>query len=106
MKRTKTLTKLPKSLYRFFWDVNVVKLNPADKPYFVINRLLDKGNIGAVRYVNRHFDKKLIEETFIKFRDFRPKIGNFWSLLLQVPKEKIACLQPHYLKMRKQLWPY
>jgi hypothetical protein len=49
MKLIETPTKLPKELYRFFWDVDVAKLDPAEKPYFVINRLLDKGDIKAAR---------------------------------------------------------
>lgn len=102
----KTPTKLPKSLYRFFWDVDVGKLNPAKKPYFVINRLLDKGDVEAVRWVRRNYTKKQITETFTRLRDFNVKVGTFWSLILNIPREEIVCLQPSYLKMRRTHWPY
>lgn len=40
---------IPDSLHRFFWDVDVKRLDPEKKPYFVINRLLDKGDIEAAK---------------------------------------------------------
>lgn len=98
--------KLPKYLHQYFWDVEVEKLDPKKKPYFIINRLLDKGDIKAVRWVRKNFKEEEIKETFYKIRDFNIKVGRFWSLFLKIPQERIACLQPSYLKMRKRLWPY
>ncbi|MBM3209633.1 hypothetical protein FJZ40_05110 [Candidatus Shapirobacteria bacterium] len=99
-------TSLPKFLYPFFWDINAKKLNPREKPYFVIQRLLDKGDQEAVRWVRRNFSSELIKETFQTMRDFSPQKGRFWSIFLNLPKKKVLCLQPHYLKMRRMLWPY
>jgi hypothetical protein len=103
----KTLPKrIPKYLHRFFWDVDVKKLNPQKYPYFVINRLLEKGNIEAVRFVLKNFPKEKIIETFKKIRDFNKKTAYFWSLFLKIPQRKIKCLEPSYLKMRMMHWPY
>jgi len=98
--------KIPKSLHQYFWDVNVEKLDPKKKPYFVISRLLDKGNIEAIKWVRHNYQEDEIKETFRKIRDFNTKAGRFWSLFLKVPEEEIACLQPSYLKTRRMHWPY
>ena len=45
------------SLYIDFWDVDAKKLDPQNKPYFIINRLLDKGNIEAVKWVRKIIQK-------------------------------------------------
>lgn len=99
-------TKIPETLYKFFWDVNPQKVNPAEKPYFVIQRLLDKGNIEAVRWVRENFSTADIAETFYKMRDFRAKVGYFWTLFLELDQSKVICIQPHYRQMREALWPY
>lgn len=99
-------TKIPESLYKFFWDVNAQKVNPREKPYFVIQRLLDKGDIEGVKWVRKNFTSETIGETFYRMRDFRAKIGYFWTLFLDLEQSKVICIQPHYLKMRRQLWPY
>ena len=47
--------KIPKSLHKYFWDVDVKKLDPEKKPYFVISRLLDKGNVETAKWVKKKF---------------------------------------------------
>ena len=98
--------KLPKSLYKFFWDVDVTKLDLDDKRYFVIQRLLDKGNLEAVRWVRKNYSNQDITAAFYQLRDFRTKIGRFWTLFLNLDQSKVICIQPHYLKMRKSHWPF
>ncbi len=97
---------IPASLHHFFWDVDVTKLDPKKKPYFVISRLLDKGDVEAVKWVRKNYSKKEIRDSFVKLRDFSPKVARFWSLYLKIPEKDVACLQQPYLKMRKAHWPY
>lgn len=106
MKTIKMPTKIPKRLWQYFWDVDVKKLNPQEKPYFVINRLLDKGNLEAAQWVKKNFPEKTIQETFKNIRDFKTKIGYFWALFLNISQEDVLCLQEPYLKMRRMHWPY
>lgn len=98
--------KIPKSLHKYFWDVDVKKLDPANKPYFIINRLLDKGNVESVKWVRKNYSENQIKETFKNTRDFNPKVGRFWSLFLQIPEDDVICLQPSYRKTRSMHWPY
>ncbi|OGK15985.1 hypothetical protein A2690_00840 [Candidatus Roizmanbacteria bacterium RIFCSPHIGHO2_01_FULL_39_12b] len=98
--------KIPKSLYKFFWDVNPEKVNPREKPYFVIQRLLDKGDIEAVRFVRGNFEPSVIQKTLKNYRDFSLRSASFWGLLYQVPLSQIKCFQEPYLTTRKTLWPY
>lgn len=99
-------TTLPPSLCKFFWDVNPAKVNPSEKPYYVINRLLDKGNVEAARWVLANFPKETIRETFRKLRDFSPVVANFWADYLHFPLEEVKCMQEPWRSLRKQLWPY
>ena len=99
-------TKLPASLYKFFWDVEAKKVNPGKYPYYVINRLLDKGNLKAAQWVRHSFPEELIMETLKTKRDFSPWNAVFWSRFYNIPREEMKCLDPSYLTLRKQLWPY
>lgn len=98
--------KIPKSLHRFFWDVDVKKLDPEKKPYFIISRLLDKGDIEAARWIKKNYNNNLVRETLQKYRDFSLKSASFWALCYQVPLKKVKCFQEPYLSMRKAHWPY
>ena len=98
--------KIPKKFYGYFWDVDAKKVDPSKKPYFVIQRLLDKGDENSVRWVRRNFSENIIKETFTKMRDFSPWVGNFWQQFLKINRSEVLCLQKHYLSMRRSHWPY
>lgn len=102
----KTPRRIPEELEGFFWDVNVKKLDPSKKPYFVIQRLLDKGNVQAVRWVRQNYTPQDIAETFYHMRDFRTKVGRFWEAFLDLSPSKVLCLQKPYLATRRMHWPY
>lgn len=97
---------IPARFKPYFWDVEVKKLDPAKNPFFVIQRLLDKGDKTAVNWVRENYGDSKIKETFSRMKDFSPRIANFWRLFLNIPISKILCLQEPYLSMRKSHWPF
>ena len=98
--------KIPSYLYRYFWDVDAKKLDPQNKPYFIIGRLLDKGDVRAARWVKRNYKDELVSETLQKYRDFSLRSASFWALIYQVPMDKVKCWQQPYLSMCKTHWPF
>lgn len=98
--------KIPNKFKSYFWDTHFDSLDGQKSYKYIIQRLLDKGNIETARFVWKHYPHEKIKEVLEKQRDFSPWIGNFWRLMLDIPKEKVACLNPHYLAMRKTVWPF
>ncbi len=98
--------RIPPSLYRFFWDVDSAKVNPRTSPEYVINRLLDKGNLEAARWVLHAMPRQIVIDAFKNRRDFSPRTGTFWAQYLGISEKEVACLNPSYLKTRRQHWPY
>lgn len=99
-------TSIPKELHGFFWDVNASRVNPAKSPNYVINRLLDKGDLNAARWVLSSFPKEVIIGTLKTMRDFSPRSARFWATYLGIPHEEVVCLQPSYLAMRRKHWSF
>jgi hypothetical protein len=97
---------LPQFLYQYFWDVDPVQIDRSRHPQYIINRLLDKGDLAAARWVLQNYPKELIVQTFRDMRDFSPWNGRFWARFLEIPEKEVACLQPPYLQMRRMHWPY
>lgn len=98
--------KIPKNFHQYFWDVDVKKLDPEKKPYFVISRLLDRGDFKAAKWVKNNFKDDLVRETLQNYRDFSLKSASFWALIYKVPLKKVKCFQEPYQSMRKIHWPY
>jgi len=97
---------VPDTFKRFFWDVNFDTVSPKTHPRYVINRLLDKGDLGAARWVVHTFPKKYIIQTLKTVRDFSPRSGWFWTRYYRLKEEDVACLQPSYRTMRSAHWPF
>jgi len=77
-----------------------------EKVVNVINRLLDKGDLEAARWVLRHFSRELIAETLRTKRDFALWTALFWARYIGIPREEVKCLQESYYSLRKTFWPY
>ena len=103
MKKT---AKIPGYLYRYFWDVDVKNLDLRDKSYFIISRLLDKGDLTSANWVLHNYSEEKIVKTLKLRRDFSPKSGTFWANYLNIPVTEVACLNQSYRQKRKQLWVF
>lgn len=97
---------LPGLFNRYFWDTDVSRLNPQDRPYYVIQRLLEIGNDEAVRWLRKNFSEKQIKEVVCQSREITPKTANFWSLFLGISLKKIKCFQKDFQKTQRAIWPY
>jgi hypothetical protein len=93
-------------LKKYFWEVDVSKLDFKKNPAYVIGRILEHGDVKAVRWLLKVFDKKTIEEVVLNHRKLKAKSANFWGLILKIDRSKILCLKKHCLKMQKTHWPY
>lgn len=100
------MTKAPKFLKKYFWDIDFAKLDPKQHPVYVIERVLEFGDEKAVRWVLKTFSEKHLRETVCQSRAISSVTANFWSVIFNIPKEQIRCLQPQFLKIRNELWPY
>ncbi|MBM3205817.1 hypothetical protein FJZ41_03160 [Candidatus Shapirobacteria bacterium] len=99
-------TRLPAFLHRYFWDIDAKKLNPQKKPQYVIQRILEMGDVKAVRWVRKNFSQRQIIATLKQRRGFSPKTASFWASFLNISKQKVKCLQKPYLQQHKLHWPY
>jgi hypothetical protein len=88
--------KLPQKFYQYFWDVNPLEVNPSKSPEFVTKRILEYGKTEDVRWVKNNYGINTIKSVLLKYRDLSRKTGLFWSHILNIPKDKIKCLQTPY----------
>lgn len=78
---------MPVQFKPYFWDVDFNTLSLENNPQFVLKRLLDFGNLNAIKWVLKNFTKKDIANIILKSRDLSPKTMNFWT--------KYLCLNKH-----------
>lgn len=66
-----------------FWDTNPDKIDTDGNAQYIIERVLDFGNDGEVKWLYHFYDTSLIKDVVTKSRSLMPKTKNLWTLLLE-----------------------
>ncbi len=77
--------RLPECAYRYFWDVDPVSLDVGEHSHYVIERLLEYGDLSSVRWMESCFSREEIVEVLKTSRSLSRKSANFWLNVLGVP---------------------
>ena len=100
------MKSLPIFLKRYFWDVEFSKLDKKSYTSFIIERILDYGDEKAIKWLFKYFKNSEIEKTLAKRQNISPLSANYWSLILNVSRNKILCLQKRSQNKLQKTWPY
>lgn len=94
------------NIKRFFWDVDPDDLDIRKNSEYIIARILEYGDIEAIAWMFKNFDKKKIREVLATNRGFSPRTTYFWKSFFNLRENQILCLKKSYQRMQKRLWPY
>lgn len=86
---------IPETFKKYFWDTNIAKLDLSENKQFIIERLLELGDLNELNWINDTYDKHQIIQTLKNSRRISPKTGNFFSLYYKIPKESLVCMKTH-----------
>ncbi|HEY3304859.1 MAG TPA: hypothetical protein VGL70_15150 [Candidatus Binatia bacterium] len=89
--------RLPPRLYRFFWDVYPRQIDLNQQSEYVIARLLEHGDLGAIQWVLKSYSKEHIANVVKRSRQLSRKTANFWRLRLAIPRATVYALKRRYL---------
>ena len=76
-------TRLPKELQRYFWDVSFDDLTTEKYPRFIAERLLNYGDLNAIKWLFSWSDRKFIKTLVDDSRNLNPKSRNYWKIMLK-----------------------
>ena len=96
--------KLPHKLHKYFWDIDTDKLNTQQRSIYIIERLLEQGNTESIKWLLNTYTKSQLTKTLKISRKISTKMTNFWSMIHDIPKEEIKCLEKSYREQHKQIW--
>lgn len=100
------MAKAPAFLKQYFWDIDFKRLDISKSSVYVIERILELGDIKAIKWVLKTFKKDLIKKVVMTRRGLSPRTANFWASILGIDNKEITCLQGQYLNTRQTHWPY
>lgn len=96
--------KLPKKLYQYFWDVDPGKINLENRDYYVTERLLEWGDVEAIRWLNKSVPLELIRLVVKNSRQLSCKSANYWAGIFNINKQEVRCLNPAFQRKHRKIW--
>lgn len=96
--------RLPECAYRHFWDIDPSELDVSQYSRYVIERLLEYGDIPSLRWMERRFSRDEIVEVLKTSRALSRKSANFWLKILGVPREEVRCMSKGFQQRYRQVW--
>lgn len=90
---------LPKQFYRYFWDTKPELIDIDTKPDYVIARLVDYGHTDAISWMRSQYNDEALRTTLRTMRGISRQSAYFWSKILNLKLEEVACLVKPYRKI-------
>lgn len=90
--------KLPQRMERYFWEVDVDRMDLEKHKNYVIERVLDWGKTDDVKWLLARYGKEGIKEALRQRRGLSRSTAVFWADMLDLDKRKeVACLKKEEL---------
>lgn len=94
--------KIPDFVKKYLWDVPEEKLSTKDHANFIIERVLEYGDIDSLDWLQREYPKEKIIEVLKKSNKLSRNTGNLYSLYFNVPKEELLCIRKPFIQKQNR----
>lgn len=81
------------NIAEFFWDVDIQRLDIAENKRFIIERLLQYGRPGQIKWLFAHYNDNEIIEVVKLSRTIDKKTANYWALHYNISPNEVLCLK-------------
>jgi hypothetical protein len=83
---------LPDNIRKFFWEYDGNVIDVQKNWFFIIERLLEYGDFGAVKWSLQYFGQDKFIEVVKTSRNISKKTASMWQNYFNFPKEEIKCM--------------
>jgi len=96
------MNNLPDFIKPLLWDVNIANLDINSDQKFIIERVLEYGDLDSFNYILKTFDKKTIINTLKTSKKISTKSGNFYAFVLNIDKKELLCIQKPFTQKQNR----
>lgn len=93
---------IPESVKKYLWDVDPESLTKSDHSDFIIERVLEYGDLDSLSWLLKNFDKANITKVLKESQKISPKTGYLYALYFGVPKEELICFQKPFTQKQNR----
>ncbi len=80
--------RLPESVRKLLWDVRVETADVKRHYRFFIRRVLDLGDVAALKWLRRNYPDEVIKQVVTEKRGLSPKTLAFWTAYFDSTRDR------------------
>jgi hypothetical protein len=84
---------LPANLHRFFWDVCPADVDIQPHAAYIIERLMEAGDVEAVKWMLATYPREKMILTLKTTRSLTPKSAHFWAFYFNLNPTEVSCIR-------------
>ena len=73
---------IPTRFKKYFWDCDFEDLSMQKNAFFIIERILNFGDVDSVKWILSNTDRKMLVEVVERSRNLNKKTKNYWRIML------------------------
>jgi len=93
---------IPGYIKTYLWDVDITTLSAKSHAKFIIERVLEYGDVQSLKWLMENFTKDQIIDVLKTSKRLSPKTGNFFAFYYKVPKENFECLKTPFTQKQNR----
>lgn len=97
---------LPLFLKKYFWDTDMAKLSPTKHATYIIERILEWGDMEAVKWLREEYPERTIVAVLDHSRRISDRSWNFWKLIFSHNNFLSPCIRRSSKKTQEKIWKY
>lgn len=97
---------IPPFLKKYFWDTDVRKLSLKKHSTYIIERVLEWGNLDAVKWLRDMYPERMIISVLGSSRRISDRSWNFWKLIFSHHNFLPSCIRRSSKKTQEKIWKY
>lgn len=66
---------------KYYWDCDFHTLSLQEHDFFIIERILNYGNMDSVKWLFSTFSRARVRDVVAKSRNLNRKTGNYWNIV-------------------------
>ncbi|MDH5186974.1 MAG: hypothetical protein OEW70_07930 [candidate division WOR-3 bacterium] len=98
--------KIPNHLKKYFWEIDIKTISPKKYWYYIIERILEYGDIKALCWLFKTYSARRIKQIVMKTRNLSPQSINFWVNYFNLDSRRVNCLKKSCRKDYGRIWQY
>jgi hypothetical protein len=93
---------IPSTIKPLLWDIKSEEGIDIRYSSFVIERVLELGDVKQYNWLKKEFSEKEIVNTLKSSKRISAKSANYFSLVYKIPKDAIQCLAKPYTQKQNR----